>query len=456
MFRAPCANTNERRNLATKALTTEQAQDAINALAENGNVQKDAAASLKLHPATYRNRLAAAYRMKLSATRTSELAGALAKAAKVAVTARFPLSNDPAFATATVADDTVQLRDRVFELETLLKTVKKETLTDAWVRRKIIGLNTDIGATQAPQWVAELPRGDTLPGVPTAFWSDWHWGEVVFPAQVNGVNEFNLEIAHRRGKALLAKTIYLLRKHIVNPSYPGIVLALGGDMMSGDIHEELTETNEIEMMPCLLDLYAFLLWAIRALADEFGKVFVPCVTGNHGRNTKRYRAKGRNFSNFDWLLYQFLEKAFADDDRVTFFIPEGSDALYTVAGHKYLLTHGDQFRGGDGMIGHFGPVLRGQKKKQSRNANIGLEFDTLIHGHFHTYFPTDKIIGNGSLKGLDEYAFQGNFGYEPPIQGLWLTHPEHGVTIHMPVYLERHAGKTANTKADWVTWHRDA
>jgi hypothetical protein len=118
------------------------------------------------------------------------------------------------------------------------------------------------------------------------------------------------------------------------------------------------------------------------------------------------------------------------------------------------MTHGDQFRGGDGMIGHFGPVLRGEKKKQSRNANIGLEFDTMIHGHFHTYFPTDGIIGNGSLKGLDEYAHQGNFGYEPPQQALWLTHPEHGITIQMAVKLEAPAGGGSDLSADWVSWHK--
>lgn len=347
-----------------------------------------------------------------------------------------------------------ETKDRIFELEAQLKTVRAATLTDEWVKRKIIGLEKDLASATSPKWAIDLKRGHGLPGVPTVFFSDWHWGEIVYPAQINGVNEFNLEIAHRRAHDLVQKTIYLLRKHIVNPEYPGIVLALGGDMMSGDIHDELSESNEIPLMPCLLDLYGVLIWAINTLADEFGHVFVPCVTGNHGRNTKKFRAKDRNFTNFDWLLYQFLARAFADDKRVTFHVPDGPDALYNVAGHKYLLTHGDSMRGGDGMIGHFGPVLRGQKKKLSRNANIGLEFDTMIHGHFHTYFPTDKIIGNGSLKGLDEYAFQGNFGYEPPIQALWMTSPEHGVTMHLPIYLEKHAGRVIDAKADWVSWHK--
>lgn len=342
------------------------------------------------------------------------------------------------------------LRDRVFELEAQLKSVASKTLTDEYVQRKVIGLTTDVANVRAPTWAVELPRGETLPGVPITLWSDWHWGERVFPAQVNGVNEFNMEIAHQRARRLLERVVYLLRKHVVNPDYPGIVLNLGGDMMSGDIHEELSNTNEKPVMVCLLDLYAVLRWAISSLADEFGHVFIPCVTGNHGRNTKKPRAKDRNFTNFDWLLYQFLAKSFEGDARVQFFIPEGPDALYSVVGHKYLLTHGDQFRGGDGIIGAIGPITRGASRKQSRNSAINRGFDTMLLGHWHQYMPLHRTLVNGSLKGYDEYANVSNFGYEPPIQALWLTHPEHGVTMHMPVYLEQHAGRAPSS--EWITW----
>jgi hypothetical protein len=50
-------------------------------------------------------------------------------------------------------------------------------------------------------------------------------------------------------------------------------------MVSGDIHAELQATNEIEIMPTVVDLIGVLAWCIRTLADEFGQVFVPCVRG---------------------------------------------------------------------------------------------------------------------------------------------------------------------------------
>ena len=92
--------------------------------------------------------------------------------------------------------------------------------------------------------------------------------------------------------------------------YPGIVAALGGDMISGNIHEELQTTNEINTMPTVLDLFGKLAPALKRLADVFGRVFVPCVSGNHGRDTKKIWAKDRNHTSFDWLLYCLLAKHF--------------------------------------------------------------------------------------------------------------------------------------------------
>lgn len=340
------------------------------------------------------------------------------------------------------------MRDRIYELETQLRGARANTIDDEWVKRKIEKLCGDVEVSEPPAWLIRPIRGKALPGVPVAMWSDWHWGEVVARDQIGGVNEFDMAIAHERARSLVERTIYLLTQHVVNPKYPGVVVNLGGDMMSGDIHDELTATNEQPLMPALLDLYGVLRWALTAIADQFGQVFVPCVAGNHGRNTRKPRMKERAHTNFDWLLYRFLAESFAGDKRIRFFIPDGPDARYSVFGWRYLLTHGDQFRGGDGMIGHFGPVLRGQRKKQARNTAIGQSFDVMIHGHFHTYFPTQRIIGNGSLKGYDEFANMMNFDYEPAMQALWLTHPEHGVTMHMPVYLQPHA--THVDDAEWV------
>jgi len=371
---------------------------------------------------------------------------------EMAKTGRLP--EPKATITIAAAPDKAAVEDRIFELEHQLKAVKANTINEEYVKRKILGITAEMDKIVIPDWTLKPIKAADLPGVPTCFWSDWHAGERVFPTQLGGVNEYDMAIMRTRVSTLVHRTIRLLREYTVNPQYPGIVIPLGGDMLSGDIHEELSESNEAPMMKILLELYEVLLWALTKLADEFGRVFVPCVAGNHGRNTKKPRAKNRAFTNFDWLLYQFLRRGLAHDTRIVFYVPDGSDAWFRIYNHRYLMTHGDQFRGGDGQIGALGPMTRGNKKKMARNSAIGLEYDTMIMGHWHQYIPLLDQITNGSLKGYDEYASQGNFGFQLPIQALWMTHPKFGITQQWPIYLEDPA-TVAENQGEWVAF-RDA
>ena len=324
--------------------------------------------------------------------------------------------------------------------------LKKAAISSSMIRQEILRISHT--KPPIPGWLIKPSTSSKGPGVPCLFASDWHWGEIVDSGQVGGVNSYDIATAHQRAKALIQNTIDLLTQHMVNPHYPGIVFALGGDLFSGDIHEELSRTNEAPIMPLVLDLYGVLVECIKTLADTFGAVFLPCVTGNHSRITQKPMSKERNHLSFDWLLYSLLDKYFEADNRITFLIPEGTDALFRIYGHTYCLTHGDQFRGGDGMIGALGPIIRGDHRKRSRNGQIGQAYDTLLLGHWHQLIQMQRLIVNGSLIGYSEYAASGNFGFEPPRQALWLTHPTNGITFQMPVLVEK---GNANPGVSWVS-----
>lgn len=370
------------------------------------------------------------------------------------------VSTTDALVTHLVEKNEPELRAKILEdenrrLREQNKTLAEQALTDLKVREHIFGLAH--AEPQIPDWViGKHEASDTLPGVPILFGSDWHWGEVVNPDEIGGVNKYDLEIARGRVNRLIETTIELLINHMVNPQYPGIVFALGGDMVSGNIHEELSETNDLPIMPVVLDLIDHLVIAIKRLKDVFGKVFLPCVAGNHGRTTKKIRAKEFNHNSYDWLIYQSLDRHFKDDPDVVFYIPEGTDALVNVAGHRYCFTHGNAFRGGDGLIGPLGPIIRGDHKKRSRNGQVGQEYDTLVIGHFHQLIQMKRVIVNGSLIGYNEYAYANNFGYEPPQQALWITHPQHGITFSMPVNIDDDFGRKSRRKSNptpWVAFH---
>lgn len=346
------------------------------------------------------------------------------------------------------ADDVQALKSKIKRLESELKTHERQADQAEIIKEVIGGIARKVEELDPPVWVAKSQGKTGAPGVPTLFISDVHGGERVFPSQINNVNSYNVAIMRDRFAVLVDSTVHLLK--IISPSmdYTGIVIPLGGDMISGNIHDELTATNELNSMPSVLELYSILTGIIAGMANTFGRVFLPCVSGNHGRDTRKIWNKDRHHTSFDWLLYRFLAKHFESDKRVTFFIPDGPDAYYKVYNHAYLLTHGDSFRGGDGVIGVMGPIIRGDHKKRSRNAQIDMEYNTMLMGHFHQYVHHSRFIINGSLKGYDEYAYSNNFGFEQPQQALWLTHPKYGITYRMPVYVDR---KRAAARTDWVS-----
>lgn len=333
-------------------------------------------------------------------------------------------------------------------LEADLRAARQESADAKAIKEAVGTISADLADAQPPEWaLTEMDPGS--PGVPTLFLSDLHWGEVVKASQVNGVNSFDLETANRRLRHTVETACQLLKIVAPYEDYPGIVVVLGGDMVSGNIHEELQATNELNTMPTVLDLYDALVGAIDLLAETFGQVFLPCVSGNHGRDTRKTWSKDRHHTSFDWLLYQFLAKHYMTRDDVNFLIPDGSDALFRIYNTTYNLTHGDQFRGGDSIIGPLGPLTRGNQKKLARQTAVGQEYDIMLAGHFHTYIHMARLIVNGSLKGYDEYAFQQNFGFEAPEQALWITHPRRGVTFRMPVQCEDVPSK--GKEAPWVS-----
>lgn len=334
------------------------------------------------------------------------------------------------------------------KLEKELKEARRES-ADAAALKEVIGTaKAKLDKTEPPAWMGAKAVKPSSPGIPTLFLSDLHWGEVVFPSQIGGVNEFNLSIAHKRMRYTVDTAIHLLKILDNGMNYPGIVVPLGGDMISGDIHEELAATNALPTMPTVFDLFEQLVGAFGLLADTFGQVFSPCVGGNHGRNTKKIWSKNRNHTSFDWMLYQMLAHHFRADKRIKFYVPDGSDALYRIYNLRFLLTHGDQFRGGDSIIGPLGPLTRGNQKKLARNTAVDMTYDVMMCGHWHQYIHLRRLIVNGSMKGYDEYAYTNNFGFEEPQQALFVTHQRHGITYRMPVLCERSDPKPA---AEWVS-----
>lgn len=334
-----------------------------------------------------------------------------------------------------------------------IRKLAKEHDTAEKIRKTIYGLSEYTPAP--PKWISGHGVKNGARGGPVTIWSDFHYGERVFKDQVGGVNEFSAEIAEERFQKLVNTTIDLCTNHMGRASvkYPGIVICLGGDMLSGGIHEELANTDDRTAHQAVNDLTDMLAGGLEQMADKFGRVFVPCVVGNHGRSTHKPVMKGRVFTSFDWNIYCNLERHFRKDPRFKFMIPNEADAHFEVYGHRFLLTHGDALgtAGGDGIIGAIGPIMRGTFKVGRSEAAVGKDFDTLLMGHYHQMLWLPSVIVNGALKGYDEYAkLKLRAPFSRASQALFFVHPEHGITARWEVLLQGRV--KAREQTEWLRW----
>lgn len=331
----------------------------------------------------------------------------------------------------------VGLEDEVARLRRQIKALHRADLDTDSVKLLLGQLAR--APSRPPDWVLAAPRsGPGTPEVPVTVWADWHMGEVVSSSETNGRNAYDPEIAEARVRRLVEAIVSLAREH--GPGrYPGIVVNLLGDFVSGGLHPELAKTDAEEPLPTVLRCVELLSWALSQMIATFGAVYVPCASGNHGRATQKPEFKRYVWKNFDWLIYQLLARHFAGDARITFDIPDTNEVHYRVFGQRYLAMHGDMLgvKGGDGIIGSLGPIARGETKVGKQSAAMGLDYDVLVIGHWHQMLWLPRVIVSGTLKGWDEYA-KNALRAPPaaPCQPLWFVHPRRGITSRWEIQVE--------------------
>lgn len=322
------------------------------------------------------------------------------------------------------------------EVRALRRTVGNRDRTIEQLQLTVDGLaNAGRSLQGQPVPFTKLPKsGRKRRGTVCVLLSDLHLDEIVRPEEIDGINAFNRKIAEGRLSNTFNQAASLPRDFASGIEFDGCVAALGGDILTGDIHDELKETNEATPFESIVHWVPRLASGITTLAEQYGRVHVPCVDGNHDRNGKAYRFKRRPQSALSWVLYHWLADSLSSDKRITFDIATGTELLVPVYDTRFLLRHGDGIKGGSGQVGPVGPVRAANLRIMRRQMAVGKLYDWLAVGHWHTYMQGIGLIMNGSMKGYDEYANQNAFDFEPPQQALWVVTPEHGVTLSMPIF----------------------
>ena len=261
--------------------------------------------------------------------------------------------------------------------------------------------------------------------------SDWHWGETVELDDVNGLNEFNTKIAKERAESFFANTLKLVKTFQRDIRIENIVIGVLGDLISGNIHAELLENNELLPIDQILEVQNVLASGIKSLADAGLKVLVVCHSGNHGRMTEKRRVATEAGNSLEYLMYHNIAKSFEGDKRIEFIIPRSYLSYVDIDGFVVRFHHGHALRYAGGIGGLFIPAY-----KAIGAWNVSRKADLDVFGHFHQFRDGGQFISNGSLVGWNQFATAIKAVFEKPRQAFFLIdNGRKEKTVTAPVFL---------------------
>jgi hypothetical protein len=297
----------------------------------------------------------------------------------------------------------------------------------------------DATAGGGPPVIPRRERSGTREMTAVARASDWHFEETVDPESVAGRNEYNLDVAAAR----IERFFQAIAWHVEHQRGSGkiavhdLVLWLGGDLITGYIHEELQESNALSPTETMLWLEPRLEGGIRGLLDrlDLASIVVPCSYGNHGRTTQKKRISTGHANTNEWLMYHHLLAKLKDEKRVCFEV--------TASPHQYVRTydqvihfhHGDSLKYQGGVGGIAIPLLKAVPQWDRT-----VEADVHCIGHFHQLRDFGRAVVNGSLIGFNGYAQEIRAEFEPPQQALFYMDSKRGKVMNTKLWVEDREG----------------
>lgn len=262
--------------------------------------------------------------------------------------------------------------------------------------------------------------------------SDWHCEERVSPEQVNGLNAFTLKIFEQRAEKFFRNTLKLVRKERRNAEVSTLVFAVLGDMISGNIHEDISENAQLGPM----DAAALAQDTIASgmaywLAEQPDLRLVVVMTDdNHSRITKRQRIATSHANSLSWLMGHAMQREFAKEPRVTFVRERAYHTYLKIHDTIVRFHHGHAIRYAGGVGGITIPV-----NKAIAAWNKAKHADLDCFGHFHQLFNGLNFSVNGSLIGWNPFAISIKADFQPPQQSFLLIDAKRGRSGTFPIWL---------------------
>ena len=290
----------------------------------------------------------------------------------------------------------------------------------------------------------------TTPQTVIAPLTDTHVGDRVESDQMVGLNEYSIDIFNRRLYGWHTQLLQLVELRRKFAPINKLIVPMLGDMISGDIHEELARTNIDNCMGQMIRGANMIAQALMGLSAHFTEIEVPCVVGNHGRMTRKPPMKDK-FMDWDYMLYQWVATLCREQTNIKFDIPKSFVNSFDVDGRKILIMHGDSVSGAGSATSIVNSITKMRSVFQYKRlmdletgngGNIPPHFDSVFMGHFHRVDESDIGTGEvhicGTMKGGDEFALQRLAVITRPKQIATYWHPQYGCVGKEIIYLNRY------------------
>jgi hypothetical protein len=263
--------------------------------------------------------------------------------------------------------------------------------------------------------------------------SDWHLEQLVDPKKINEDNEYNLEIAKQRSEQFFKATKILIDEASQNVHIQKLVLWLGGDFITGNIHTENLKVCQLGPAQAICFARDLLISGIEFLLEQTElDILIPFNHGNHARITDKVWKSGEEDNSLEYILYDDIAFHFKNNKRITMIPPRGAIANLEVYGLKIAFAHGHHgFRYADGVGGLYIPARKYVMRKFPSHYLV-------VFGHYHQYLQDTKFICNGSMIGYDQYADSCGFPFEIPKQTFFLIEEKRKCrTVTRPILFDR-------------------
>lgn len=321
--------------------------------------------------------------------------------------------------------------------DNILKAISQDIIETKTTAKEVQATKTDIFIDKMVEVVKSLPNiqkpiiNKSIKKVHASedvglMISDCHIGLDHSLEETGGLSEYNIDIFKKRCQFLKTATSDIVELHSKLYNMPNLHIFCLGDIVAGmnDVGEWSPTYINMTIMDQVFEGMNAIADMIYHWLSVFDNVYFYGVYGNHGRAAKKGGEK--EYVNWDYVCYKFLEEKFKDNDRVHFYVPKSWWMMKEIKNHKFLIVHGDDVKGKGNAINS--AVSYTEKM-------FGIVKDipnyTLL-GHFHSAAEittnNGRILANGSFLSGDMYSLKNLQRTSRPEQKIFGIHDKRGVT----------------------------